>query len=266
MAESPMTWIFSGVGIAIISFIVYLYKKYVRHLKFEPSIFINGYNSNQIDLSRYVSTDIQARVEALVAQEDNRLPSYQVQNLNPYNNPLLALESVSAKVKNQQHYMSQKAQYLRSYREYQMNMILQNDSDAAMVPIPLMLRNSGGNEGTNIEIELTLKGMFYCETSKVERQSSKVKVPIDNGNNSAAIMLTPIENEDYTYHTWTLKSPLASPIVLEKDQINPRSTTKEPLLVLYVNTAMANEDNIHYKIYASTLTDPIEGDIVINVN
>jgi len=75
MAESSMTWIFSGVGIAIISFIVYLYKRYVRHLKFEPSIFINGYNSNQIDLSRYASTDIQARVETLVAQEDNRFPN-----------------------------------------------------------------------------------------------------------------------------------------------------------------------------------------------
>ena len=48
-----MTWIFSGVGIAIISLFIYLFNRYVRHLKFEPSIFVMGYESNQIAL-RYV--------------------------------------------------------------------------------------------------------------------------------------------------------------------------------------------------------------------
>lgn len=62
-----------------------------------------------------------------------------------------------------------------------------------------------------------------------------------------------------------LKTPLASPIMIKVPQINPRSTTKESLTVLYFNTALANEYTIHYKIYASTLTDPVEGEIVVNV-
>lgn len=57
-------------------------------------------------------------------------------------------------------------------------------------------------------------------------------------------MLTPVESGYYTYHVWDLKTPLASPIMIKKPQMNPRSTTKEPLAVLYVNTALANEDII----------------------
>ena len=57
-------------------------------------------------------------------------------------------------------------------------------------------------------------------------------------------MLTPVESGYYTYNVWDLKTPLASPIMIKKPQMNPRSTTKEPLAVLYVNTALANEDII----------------------
>lgn len=260
-----MTWIFSGVGVAFISLIIYLINRYVRHLKFEPSIFVMGYESNQIALSLRVNKNVQDRVNALVTQEDNRLPSYQVQDLDPYKNPWLMMEDVSMKVKNQQHYMNQKELYIKSYRVYQTNMIIQQDDDEKMVPLTLMLKNKGRSEGTNIEIELSLNGMFYSEDNKREKTSPKIKEPKDIGNYVNAIMLTPVESEYYTYHDWDLKTPLASPIMIKKPQMNPRSTTKAPLAVLYVNTALANEDTIHYKIYASTLTDPVEGDIVIKV-
>lgn len=265
MTENPMTWIFSGVGIAIISLIIYLFNRYVRHLKFEPSIFVMGYESNQIALPLRVNKNVQARVNALVTQENSRLSSYEVENLDPYKNPWLMMEDVLMKVKNQQHYMNQKEQYIKSYRAYQTNMIIQQNADEMMVPLTLMLKNEGRSEGTNIEIELTLKGMFYNEDNKREKTSPKIKEPKDIGNNGNAIMLTPIENDYYTYHVWDLKTPLASPIMIKKTQMNPRSSTKEPLAVLYVNTGLANEDAIHYKIYASTLTDPVEGDIVIKV-
>ena len=145
------------------------------------------------------------------------------------------------------------------------NMIMQQNDDEKMVPLSLMLKNKGRSEGANIEIELSLKGMFYSEDNKREKTSPKMKEPKDIGNHVNAIMLTPVESEYYTYHVWDLKTPLASPIMINKPQMNPRSTTKEPLAVLYVNTALSNEDTIHYKIYASTLTDPVEGDIVIKV-
>jgi hypothetical protein len=144
-------------------------------------------------------------------------------------------------------------------------MIIQQNADEMMVPLTLMLKNEGRSEGTNIEIELTLKGMFYNEDNKRKKTSPKIKEPKDIGNNGNAIMLTPIENDYYTYYVWDLKTPLASRIMIKKTQMNPRSSTKEPLAVLYVNTGIANEDAIHYKIYASTLTDPVEGDIVIKV-
>ena len=265
MTENPMTWIFSGVGIAIISLIIYLFNRYVRHLKFEPSIFVMGYESNKIALPLRLNRNVQDRVNALVIQENNRLPSYQVQNLDPYKNPWLMMEDVSVRVKNQQHYMSQKEQYLKSYRAYQTNMIIQHDGDEKMVPLKLMLKNKGRSEGTNIEIELTLKGMFYSEDNKEEITSLKIKEPNDIGRCDKAIMLTPVENESYAYHIWDLKKPIASPIIIKKLQMNPRSITKEPLAVLYVNTSIANENTIHYKIYASTLTDPVEGDIVVKV-
>lgn len=265
MTDNPLTWIFSGVGIAIISLIIYLFNRYVRHLKFEPSIFVMGYESNKIALPLRLNRNVQDRVNALVIQENNRLPSYQVQNLDPYKNPWLMMEDVSMRVKNQQHYMSQKEQYIKSYRAYQINMIMQQDDDEKMVPLSLMLKNKGRSEGANIEIELSLKGMFYSEDNKREKTSPKMKEPKDIGNHVNAIMLTPVESEYYTYHVWDLKTPLASPIMINKPQMNPRSTTKEPLAVLYVNTALSNEDTIHYKIYASTLTDPVEGDIVIKV-
>ena len=67
------------------------------------------------------------------------------------------MEDVSIKVKNQQHYMSQKEQYIKSYRAYQTNMIIQQNADEMMVPLTLMLKNEGRVEGTNDEIELTLK-------------------------------------------------------------------------------------------------------------
>lgn len=265
LTVDSMTWIFSGVGIAIISFIIYLYKRYVRHIKFEPSMFVMGCESNQIALPLHVDKEVQARINALVAQEDKRLPSYQVHNLDPYKNPWLMMDDVSMKVKNQQHYMSQKEQYIKSYRAYQTNIIMQQDADAMMVPLKLMLKNEGRSEGTNIEIELTLKGMFYIEDNKVEKTSFKIKEPKNIGNHCNGIMLTSVEKDYYTYHIWDLKTPLASPIMIEKTQMNPKSTTKEPLAVLYVNTALANEGTIHYKIYASTLTDPVEGDIVVKV-
>lgn len=265
MTENPMTWIFSGVGITIISLIIYLYNRYVRHLKFEPSIFVMGYKSNEIALPLHVNKDVKARVNVLVAQENNRLPSYQVQNLDPYNNPWLMRDDVLMKVKNQQYYMSQKEQYIKSYSIYQTNMIKQQDDDEKMVPLTLMLKNKGRSEETNIEIELTLKGMFYSEENKRENTLSKIKEPKNIGNHVNAIMLTPIEREYYTYHVWDLKTPIDSHIMIEKPQMNPRSITKEPLTILYVNTALANEGTIHYKIYASTLSDPIEGDIDVKV-
>lgn len=266
MADNPLTWIFSGVGIAVISLIIYLFNRYVRHLKFEPSIFVLGCESNQIELPLHVNQDIQSKVNMLVTEESNRLPSYQLQNLDLYKNPWLMFENVSAQVKNQQHYMSLKEQYIKSYRSYQTNMLIQQNADVAMAPLKLMLNNSGRIEGTNIEIEITLKGMFYSEDNKKEKTSPKIKEPKDIGHNSNAIMLIPVEEEYYTYHTWDLKTPLASPIMVKVPQINPRSTTKESLTVLYVNTALANEYTIHYKIYASTLTDPVEGEIVVNVS
>ena len=265
MTDNPLTWIFSGVGIAIISLIIYLFNRYVRHLKFEPSIFVMGYESNQIALPLRVNKNVQARVNALVTQENSRLSSYEVENLDPYKNPWLMMEDVSIKVKNQQHYMSQKEQYIKSYRAYQTNMIIQQNADEMMVPLTLMLKNKGRSEGTNIEIELSLKGMFYSEDNKREKTSPKLKEPKDIGNHVNAIMLTPLESEYYTYHVWDLKTPLGSPIMISRPQMNPKSTTQEPLAVLYVNTALANEDTIHYKIYASTLTDPVEGDIVVKV-
>ena len=171
MKDNPMTWIFSGVGIAIISLIIYLFNRYVRYLKIEPSIFVMGYESNQIALPLRVNKNVQDRVNALVTQENNRLPSYQVQNLDTYKNPWLKMEDVSMKVKNL--YMSQKEQYIKSYRAYQTNMIIQQDDDEKMVPLTLMLKNKGRSEGTNIEIELSLKGMFYNEDNKREKHPQK---------------------------------------------------------------------------------------------
>jgi len=65
-----MTWIFSGIGIAIISLIIYLFNRYVRHLKFEPSIFVMGYESNQIALPLRVNKNVQASLSAPVGTAD----------------------------------------------------------------------------------------------------------------------------------------------------------------------------------------------------
>lgn len=71
-----MTWIFSGVGITIITLIIYIFNRNVRHLKFKPSNPVMGYECNQIALPLRVNKNVQDRVHALVTQEKNRFSNF----------------------------------------------------------------------------------------------------------------------------------------------------------------------------------------------
>ena len=260
------TWFFSGVGIVLVGYLYSLYKKNLLHHKFEPIIYVEGQNSEKVSLPLYQCPNINAEVNAAVSAEDRRLPTYNLSNLNPYNNPWLSTPMGSTLFQNQTYYMNQKAQYLNSYRSYQRNIIKQRESDKKMISITLMLKNVGKADGSNIEVELNLRGMFYCDDNREVRVSQKMKEPINNGHNNMGFFMTPLTQENYNYHEWNLQTPMTSPQTILVPHINPQGNHREPLVKMYVNTESCSSLVIHWKVFESTLANPVEGDIEIEVH
>jgi len=168
-------------------------------------------------------------------------------------------------IKNQQHYMGQRSQYLNSFRTYQSHVITEDDDKKAMAGLPLIIENRGRAQGNSIEIELTLKGMFYDERNKSSHQATRIKQPIDIGQNYMSIAFTQLSQESYAYQQWNLKAPLSSPLCFKKSHMNPKGADREPFTVLYVNTRDKADMLIHWKVYESSLPNPIEGDLFIRV-
>lgn len=262
---SAVTWIFSGVGITIVLGLLYLAKRYLYHLKFEPIIKVAGHDEGIIELPKCQPIDLNAKVNEAVSALDKSLPKYNVSNLDPYLNPWLVTPYGQNQIINQQHYMIQRTQYLNSYRTYQFHYLAEQEDNKAMVALPLVIENKGRGQGNNIEIELSFKGMFYDKGNRSSRQATRIKRPIDIGQNNISIAYTQLEQENYVYHIWNLKTPISSPQCFRKTHMNPKGADKEPFFVFYVNTRETTNLSFHWKVFESSLPNPVEGDVSIRM-
>lgn len=259
--KESIPWVFSGLGLFVIP---WLWRK-IRHCSFDPVVVLRGEEGNAISIPSPQQVDINALINKAVDDEDKSLPRYNVGSADPYLNPWNVVPEVSTKLKNQRHYMDLRDRYIDSFHAYQYDLIRSQLNEKKMYPINLILKNTGRKSGKNIEVELTIKGMLYTDNNRKEKTARKYKRPTDIGN-SASIILSQIEAEDYFYNEWDLNSPLSSPQLYIEDYMNAKSTSDRLMPKLYYDASGKTNVVIHWKVFEESMEEPKEGDIFISTS
>lgn len=263
--DSNKEWLFSGIGVYILGgfvtilgfVIVFLWRKALRK-EFSPTVIIGENGASSITIGKAVAphTDIQQLVEA----EKKKHPTYDVTPIDPFHNIMGAAFQQSNKFTNQKTYMTQLNLYLKSYRKYAENIEKQRQGDSMMYPIKLQLCNKGRSAGNDIKIVITvLSGKLYLDANKREQTSFRLKPPVDFGQCDILFIPPSLQSEPYTFHTWDLSTPVATPQTYECRIARPRSTETDILPTFYIDRSAANDVDVKWEIYASNLVQPCVG-------
>ena len=228
--------------------------------KSKPIItFDNGTNVMAVSIN--TSFDIEDEVKKQLNKETQLLPEAHIQN--PYNNPWVLLTQLP---ENYRIYNSQRGLYLK-YKERQIRNLVSEEYDRkSLIPIRLVIKNNGKipTGKCNIEINFSNDVVVFDNNSFVECIDGVMNKPVlAKGHSFPCLNLGSTE---YRYKKLDKAKHVESPIRLTMDCLNQCMTNNDTIPIFYVDTHMKSRMNIYWKIVEPSHQNPIEGELVLNIN
>lgn len=265
-------WIFSGIGLTILSAVVAIFiwiKNYLCKNRFIPSVEINGQSEGTIVLHKPATHNLDKEIEEAVARIKQQYPLPEFVSQDPYENPMILVEDAFYPERrlNASRYEKELKQYHSEYSIYIDAKIKTEFVNHCLVPIHLILHNEGNKAGENVEVELEITGCehVYDESAKQPFTILHPYAPVDLRAVNAAILGTPSRpSETDELIGWDLHHHVQDKIIVICGHVNGKKTNRDILPTLYVDTLRTNQVVIKTRIL-STDNKPTESTITIEI-
>lgn len=253
---------------ALVGLVLYLFRQSfwirfiepIARIKSDPCItFEDGLSIKNIDADIDINLEEEIRKE--IDRERKNVPEARL--TNPYNNPWVLMFECR---ENYNIYNEQRDEYLQHEEKRIRNVEIERYEQKVMMPLKLVVKNKGKvpTGKCDIEISFSEDANVYEESAFVEHTDSRLTKPV-LAKGSAFPRLR-LARETYKFKKLDASKCVSSPLKYKLDALNQQMTNDTTLPVYYVDSRKVTQLNISWKIIEPSHTEPLTGELVVNIN
>lgn len=221
-------------------------------------IFADG--TEVITISRYTSKDIDNEIQERLNKEHERLPY--VEMIDPYINLFGAMQNNTS---NNRIYNQLLQDYFEKKESEYKNIAISEDEKRFMMPIQLIIENRGcvpcGK--TDIDIAFSDNTHVYLSNAKEQKTGYSLEEPIQCP--SGVFPCLEMRKKEYIYNKWNFANHVDKILSYKMDGLNQHRKNDKLIGCLYVDSRFESRILIDWTIVEPLYSEPITGELVINI-
>lgn len=222
-------------------------------------LFSNG--MDVIHVCQPAFTDVDELVRQSMAEEIKQHPRQQYEEPS-YENMGAFLQG---SVKNKRIYNDLLTLYLKKKEEAYSHIHKSEYEDSLLIPIKLMLKNTGNVPCKKLKVTVTPDNMthLYFEDARTLVKATCMKPPIYAGENCFPPLNSGVE--EYQYVAWDFSKHMSQEISVHQDFLHQHDVS-DRLPLLYVDSRQKGKILLDWEIIEENISSPVTGELVLWVD